>query len=385
MITKRRQREAAEAPLPFITPSIVGKSSLVVVVDDQTAGRKILEQLIRSIDSSLEVVSFGDGASAMEFMRSATPDLIVTDYMMPEMDGVSFIRRVRAVPFCSDVPIIVVTVVDDKRVRYQALDAGATDFLSRPIDQHECRARCRNLLTLRRQQQILSHRAKWLEGQVEIATQEIFAREEETLLRLAKAGEYRDEVTGNHVLRMAKYCGLMAAGLGLSEQECQAITLAAPMHDIGKIGIPDNILLKPGKLTDAEFNVMRGHTWLGYQILCDSRSKYIQLGATIALSHHEKFDGTGYPKGLSGDDIPQAARIVAVADVFDALTSVRPYKRAWTNKDALDHIRSLSGSHFDPACVKAFMGCLPEIEGVRNRLRDDFGDDAGQSVRANEC
>jgi two-component system response regulator RpfG len=370
--------------MPLVTPSLVGKNSLVVVVDDQTAGRKILEHLIRSIDPNLEVVAFDEGPTALDFIRAATPDLIVTDYMMPEMDGVSFIRRARAVPFCSDVPIIVVTVVEDKRIRYQALDAGATDFLNRPIDQHECRARCRNLLTLRRQQQILSNRAKWLEGQVEVATKEIFAREEETLLRLARAGEYRDEVTGNHVLRMSRYCGLMAAGLGLPEHECRAITLAAPMHDIGKIGIPDNILLKPGKLTEAEFDIMRGHTWLGYQILCDSRSKYIQLGATIALYHHEKFDGTGYPKGLSGDDIPLPARIVAVADVYDALTSVRPYKRAWTTKDAMDHIRSLSGAHFDPDCVRAFIACLAEIDAVRHALQDGVGDGPAPGARANE-
>lgn len=378
-----KNQKCAEAELQLLTPTIVGKRSLVVLVDDQTAGRKILEQLIRSIDPALEVACFVDGASAIDFMRSETPDLIITDYLMPEMNGVSFIRHVRAMPFCSDVPIIVVTVVEDKRVRYQALDAGATDFLNRPIDQHECRARCRNLLTLRRQHQIITNRAKWLETQVERATNEILAREEETLLRLAKAGEYRDECTGNHVLRIAEYCGLIGTSLGLPESDCKAISLAATMHDIGKIGIPDQILLKPGKLTESEFEVMREHTRLGYQILCNSPSKYLQLGATIALYHHEQFDGNGYPEGLCGETIPQPARIVAVADVFDALTTVRPYKTAWSSQDALSYIRARSGTHFDPACVEAFLRCVPEIEQVRHRLRDENSTFPIQQVRVN--
>ena len=366
--------------MPPTAPFTANRKSLVVIVDDQTAGRKILERLILGIDRDVEVVAFGHAAAALAFIRSTTPDLIVTDYVMPEMDGVSFIRGVRTLSRCADVPIIVVTVVEDRRIRYQALDAGATDFLNRPIDQHECRARCKNLLTLRRQRQIISSRAKWLEDQVAVATEQILAREQETLLRLARAGEYRDEHTGNHVMRIAKYCRLLAQSLGLSGADCEAIELASPMHDIGKIGIPDHILLKPGKLTPSEFAVMRGHSRLGYEILCDSQSSYIQLGATIALSHHEKFDGSGYPEGLRGEAIPLPARIVAVADVFDALTSARPYKAPWSSAEATAHIRSLAGSHFDPACVDAFLSLIPEIERVRDRLSDDA--DGHSSPRA---
>ncbi len=344
---------------------------MVVVVDDQNAGRTILERVIRSIDHEIDVVGFRDALSAVEFIRTTAPDLIITDYMMPRMDGVAFIRWVRTVPHCGDVPIIVVTIMDDRNIRYEALDAGATDFLNRPIDQYECRARCRNLLTLRRQQQIISNRAKWLEEQVAVATKKIFAREQETLLRLAKAGEYRDEHTGNHVERIAKYCCLMAQRLGFSGAECDALELAAPMHDIGKIGIPDHILLKPGRLTADELGIMRQHARLGYEILCDSPSSFLQLGATIALCHHEKYDGTGYPAGLRGDAIPQAARIVAVADVFDALTSVRPYKPAWAPDQAMGYIRERSGQHFDPACVDAFVGCHVDVEDVREQLVDD--------------
>ncbi len=328
------------------TPWIPGKKPLVVVVDDQATGRAILSRLVRSIDQDLHVVAFSDGGSAIEFVISATPDLIITDYLMPEMDGISFIRRVRAIPTCKDVPIIVVSVSEDKRVRYEALDAGATDFITRPIDPSECRVRCRNLLTLRHQQQVISSRAAWLEEQVSIATREIAARERETLLRLAKAGEYRDEQTGNHVVRIAEYCHQMAESLQLPAFQCDAIRLAAPMHDIGKIGIPDGILLKAGRLTEFEQVVMRKHTRIGYEILNNSPSHYLQLGATIALYHHEKVDGSGYPEGLRGDQIPIAARIVAVADVYDALTSHRPYKSAWSAADATAHIQNLSGSHF---------------------------------------
>lgn len=349
------------------------RSPLVVIVDDQSTGRRILEQLIRGLDGQLDVAAYGDAPTAIERICHQTPDLILTDYMMPDMDGVAFIRRVRAIPDCTDVPLIVVTIVEDRRVRYQALDAGATDFLNRPIDEHECRARCRNLLTLRNQQKIIRDRAAWLEEQVAEATQEVKARERETLLRLAKAGEYRDEGTGYHVLRIAQYSRVMAQALGLAPSRCEDIELAAPMHDIGKVGIPDRILLKPGRLTGQEFTIMQRHSQIGYEILKDSPSHFLQLGATIALNHHEKFDGSGYPAGLAGRAIPLEARIVAVADVFDALTTERPYKRAWPLPAAIAYVRGLSGSHFDPDCVAAFLDNIDAIEGIFYTLADREG------------
>ena len=348
---------------------------LVIVVDDQAAGRKILEQLIRSIDASLRVRTFEDPLQALEWIRRETPDLVLTDYLMPGMDGVTFTRAMRAIPDCADVPLVVVTVVEDRSIRYEALDAGATDFLNRPIDQHECRARCRNLLTLRGQQKIISNRAHWLEQQVQMATEAIQARERETLLRLAKAGEYRDEGTGNHVLRIARYSRLVAEALSFGTQQCEDIELAAPMHDIGKVGIPDQILLKPGRLTEDEYRVVQEHARIGYEILKDSPSHYLQLGATIALSHHERFDGSGYPRGIVGDEIPLAARIVAVVDVFDALTSARPYKRPWPVATAVRYISDKSGSHFDPNCVVAFLANLEAIRAVRKQLHDALRSD----------
>ncbi|MGH8501235.1 MAG: HD domain-containing phosphohydrolase [Gammaproteobacteria bacterium] len=334
----------------------------VIIVDDQFTGRKILEELIQSIDPALIVESFADPYEALRHAGRQTPDLILTDYKMPDLNGVEFTRRLRAMPSCVDVPLVVVTVVEDPEVRYEALDAGATDFLVRPIDQYECRARCRNLLTLRRQQKIITHRAHWLEEQVSLATRQIRNRERETLLRLAKAGEYRDQGSGDHVMRMAKLARLIAEQMGLSAVECDEIELAAPMHDIGKIGIPDQVLLKPGELTPAEWEVMKMHTTIGHEILKNSASRYIQQGAVIALSHHEHYDGGGYPHGLRGDAIPLVSRIVTVADVYDALISKRSYKQAWSREDAIRYVTEQAGHHFDPRCVAAFIAQLAEIE-----------------------
>jgi len=263
-----------------------------------------------------------------------------------------------------------ITALEDRAIRYQALEAGATDFLTKPVDHTECRARCRNLLTLRQQQLTIKDRASWLEDQVDKATQEIRTRELETLLRLAKAGEYRDEETGGHILRMANFSRLIAERLGLSKDDCHVIETAAPMHDIGKIGIPDGVLLKPGKLDADEFRTMQTHARIGYEILKDSPSKYLQMGAVIAYGHHEKFDGKGYPNGLVGEAIPLPARIVAVADVFDALTSKRPYKRAWSVQDAVEYLQTEQGRHFDPACVQAFLTQLDKVLHIRQQLQD---------------
>jgi len=344
------------------------KLRYVLILDDQSTGRKILEEIIHTIDKDLRVASFADPHKALEQVRLQSPDLILTDYRMPQMNGVEFIKRVRKTAGCRDVPIVMITVVGERSVLYDALNAGATDFLTRPFDQYECRSRCRNLLTLRQQQSIIQDRAKWLEDQVKIATHQVLLRERETLLRLAKAGEYRDEDTGNHVLRMARYSRAIAEYLGLSKSDCDEIEYASPMHDIGKIGIPDYILLKPGHLSTSEWELMKQHTVIGHEILAESESRFIQTGSVIALSHHEKYDGTGYPYGISGEEIPLPARIVAVADVYDALRSTRPYKPSWPREDAIRYINEQSGKHFDPACVEAFVKQLESIHEIESGL-----------------
>lgn len=351
--------------------SVLRRRRHVLIVDDESTGRSILEKVIQKIDDDLIVTGFDSAPQALDWLRVNAVDLIITDYRMPVVNGVEFIKKARDLPGNDCVPIMMITVVSEKSVRYEALEAGATAFLTRPIDQIECRTSCRNLLKIKEQQSIIQDRADWLARQVEVATQQVVARERETLLRLGRAGEFRDEDTGNHVVRMSKYARIIAEELGLSEMECEDIEYASPMHDIGKIGIPDEVLLKPGKFNSEEWSQMKLHTVIGHNILSNSQSRYIQMGAVIALNHHEKYDGTGYPSGLKSRNIPLVARIVAVADVFDALVSKRPYKKAWSTESALDYLKQQSGLHFDPECVSAFFHRLDDIKIIQTELIDD--------------
>ena len=351
--------------------SVMRRRRQVVIVDDETTGRSILERVIQRIDEDLQVIPFETARAALQWLQRHRADLVITDYRMPDLDGIEFIRRMRQFECCQSVPVMMITVVTERRVRHEALEAGATAFLTRPIDPIECGTSCRNLLKLQEQQSIIQDKADWLARQVDLATRQIIAREHETLLRLARAGEYRDEETGNHVFRMARYARQVAEELGLSAEECEDIEYSAPMHDIGKIGIPDEILLKPGSFDELQWERMKQHTVIGHNILSNSESRYMKMGAVIALNHHEKFDGSGYPSGLAGEEIPLVARIVAVADVFDALMSNRPYKKAWPLDKALQLLREESGSHFDPQCVDAFFARIDNILAIREELKDE--------------
>jgi len=342
----------------------------VYIIDDMATGRHMLTSLIKNVDSEIEVHAFDNAEIALPMAEMKVPDLVITDFRMPDMDGAEFIRKFRNINGCDEVPIIVVTASEDKNVRYESLEAGATDFLTRPLDPNESIQRCRNLLKLRYQQKVLHERADDLEREVANATREIREREKETLFRLARAGEYRDEETGNHVIRIAQYCRAIAEGMGLSGEECTSIEMASPMHDVGKIGISDTVLLKPGKLEDEEWELMKTHTTIGYDILKGSPSGYLKLGAEIALCHHEKWDGSGYPAGLSGKNIPLAARIVAVADVYDALRSDRPYKQAWPVEEVLAYIKKESGRHFCPECAQVFLDIHETILEIEDRFSD---------------
>jgi len=359
-------------PFELIDDSFFENSAtpLVVIIDDELTSRVILDKVIQSIQSNIIVKTFADPLDAMAWLKVNQPDMIMVDYVMSHMTGLEMVRKIRQISSLEGVPIVVVTVVEDRNIRYQVLDAGATDFITKPIDPYECRVRCRNILALRLQQKIILNRSQFLEQRVREATKQIQHREQETLFRLAKAGEYRDTDTGNHILRMAKYSRLIAEALDLTQEKAELIEAAAPMHDIGKIGIPDTILLKPGKLTAEEFEIMKSHPLVGFEILQNSPSKYLSLGAEIALSHHEKYDGSGYPYGLRGSAIPIEARIVAVADVYDALTSIRPYKKAWSNNEALAHLTANRGSHFDPSCVDAFIAQHSQARLIQDQLVD---------------
>src|SRR5262245_54555407 len=342
----------------------------VMVVDDQSTGRAILEQVVRGLDERIEVEGFMRPVDAVVWAARHVADLVLVDYMMPDMDGIEFVQKLRALPGYEHVPIVMVTVHDDRKVRYAALDAGITDFLTKPVDARECQARCRNLLTLRRQQLVLEDRRRLLEHMVEEATHEVRSREKETLLRLARAGEFRDEETGYHLIRMARYSRLIADAVGLEREEGESIELAAPLHDIGKIGIPDQILLKPAKLDEAEWQVMRRHPLIGHEILKGSASKYVRMGALIALGHHEKYDGSGYPNGLVADHIPLCARIGAAADVFEPSTSPRPSKQAWPAERAFQYLAAQRGRHFDPRLADAFVSLRKEIMEIQTEWQD---------------
>jgi two-component system response regulator RpfG len=349
----------------------------VMVVDDQSTGRAILEQVVRTLDDRVAVEGFARPVDAVVWATRHVADLVLVDFMMPDMDGIELVGRLRSLPGYEHVPIVMITGQDDKKVRYAALDAGITDFLTKPVDARECLARCRNLLTLRRQQLALEDKRRLLEGMVDEATREIREREKETLLRLARAGEFRDQETGYHLIRMARYSRLIANAIGVERVEAETIELAAPLHDIGKIGIPDGILLKPAQLDEAEWRTMQRHPVIGHEILKGSASKYVRMGALIALGHHERYDGKGYPSGLDGDHIPLCARIVAVTDVYDALTSVRPYKKAWKPADAFDYLRTQRGKHFDPRLADAFLGMSDSVLEVQRDLQDPVSEHGG--------
>jgi len=342
----------------------------LLIVDDNATNLILFRHLLQKLDGA-EVQSFSDSVAALDWCSANEPDLILLDYMMPVMDGLEFIRRLRRMPDRADVPVVMVTADTESDVRHQALELGAQDFLTKPVDKVELIARVRNLLALRKSLRQLANRAAWLAEEVKKATAEITAREKEAILRLSRAAEYRDPETGMHLLRMSNYTRLIAAQLGLPDAEQELLLDAAPMHDIGKVGTPDHILLKPGKLTPEEFGTMKQHATIGYEILRDSVSPLLQCAAELALAHHEKFDGSGYPRGVAGGAIPLHGRIVAVADVFDALTSERPYKKAWPLADAAEFLRKNAGSHFDPVCVDAFLAVWPQVLEIRSRYNED--------------
>ncbi|WP_138515956.1 HD domain-containing phosphohydrolase [Rhodoferax bucti] len=342
----------------------------VLIIDDTEINLILFGALIKKLDDC-ESQCFGNPLDGLAWAATHAPDLVIVDYMMPGIDGLEFIQRFRVLPGCADVPILMITANDQKQVRYRALDSGANDFLAKPVDKVEFLARAKNMLHLSNARRKLADHAAWLADEVRKATEVILQRERDTVFRLCKAAEYRDPETGAHILRMAHYSQLIARNLGLSVEDQELLLEAAPMHDIGKVGISDNILLKPGRLDEAEFEVMKQHAAFGYELLKNSTSRVLQAGAEIALGHHEKFDGSGYPNGLAGEAIPIFSRIVAVADVFDALTSERPYKKAWTLEEAVDFLNAGAGSHFDPQCVQAFLNAFDDVLAIRDRYQEE--------------
>ncbi len=339
-----------------------------VSVDDEKMNLLLIEQLAEK--NNLEVVSFDKPLKALEYLKREDADLLFVDYMMPEMDGVSLIQKVRF--FKREIPIVMITAVtSDSELKLKALQAGATDFLNKPFDMAEFSARIQNLSLLRRNQLFYKKWAEMLKEEVSRATRDIEKREYETLSILGEAAEFRDPETGHHVFRVSSYSKILAEALGFDEERQQIVFHSAPLHDIGKIGIPDSILLKPGPLDKEEFVIMRTHTSIGYNLTKKSSSLFLRTGAEIANSHHEKYDGSGYPAGLAGENIPIYGRIVAVADVFDALTSRRPYKEPWTFEDASALLKKERGKHFDPQLIDIFTDRIDEFREIHEKYQDD--------------
>jgi putative two-component system response regulator len=349
----------------------------ILICDDQEANVELLTRMLEGA-GYLDLTGTTDGETAVELSAESPPDLILLDLHMPEPDGFEVMRRLEPLPEGVWLPILVLTADPSSEAKQQALSAGARDFLTKPFDATEVLLRIENLLEARflqldlrdhnlRLEQTVQERTASLSAsmaRLERASQELRRSREETIKRLCRAVEYRDEETGGHIERMSSYCGLLA---GLLDLNAESMRITSPMHDAGKIAIPDRILLKTGRLTEAERGVMEEHAEIGYRLLSGSNSELLELAATIAWTHHEKYDGTGYPRGLSGEAIPEEGRIAAIADVFDALTSARVYRPAFEVDQAVAIMREERGKHFDPTVLDLFLNSLDEVLAIRER------------------
>jgi putative two-component system response regulator len=321
----------------------------ILVVDDEPTNLKVLKNVLQD-DYRLSFAK--NGADALVLAERESPNLILMDVMMPDMTGFEACAALKINPSTKDIPLIFVTALNSDLDETKGFELGAVDYIQKPISPAIVKARVKTHLSLVRAESLRKTHI-------------------ELIQRLGRAAEYKDNETGMHVLRMSHYSKVIAKAAGYSDEEADDLLQAAPMHDIGKIGIPDHILLKPGKLTDDEFEQMKQHTLIGAEILGDSTAPLIKLAYEVAMTHHERWDGSGYPKGLKGEDIPLSGRIIAVADVFDALTSKRPYKEAWSVEKTIEVMKADSGSHFDPHLIDLLVQELPALLEIKARLSDE--------------
>ncbi len=344
------------------------KEAKILIVDDQPANVTLIEKML-DIDGYINVISTTDPTQVEAIYMEQNSDLILLDLNMPMMDGYQVLAKIREVD-PDYPPIIVLTAQSDRESRIKALDLGARDFLAKPFDRVELMTRIRNMLEVRIMTMVMKDQNKILDSMVKERTKELNDTRLEVIRRLGRAAEYRDDMTGFHIIRMSRYSQLLALAAGMDEKEAEVLLNASPMHDIGKIGIPDNILLKPGKLDPEEWKIMQTHVDIGVEILSGSNSVLMDMAAEVAQNHHEKWDGSGYPRALSGENIPLTGRIVAVADVFDALTSERPYKKAWSIEEAVEFLKEQSGKHFESRLVELFLEILPDILLIREQYSE---------------
>lgn len=348
------------------------KSANVLIVDDQLLNVKLLEKILQQAGYE-NIFSTTDSRQAVPMFVQHHIDILLLDIRMPNMDGFEVMSLLNETVLDDYLPILVLTAELTSEVRAKALESGAKDFLTKPFDQLEVLQRINNILEVRLLHSQVRKQNETLEAEVKKRTIELENSRYEVIERLGQAAEFKDNETGKHVLRMSKYSRFLAQAKGLSNEEVELIFLAAPMHDIGKIGIPDAVLLKPGKLDPEEWEVMQSHVAIGAELLAGSDDiPLMKMAKNIALTHHEKWDGSGYPNGLSGEDIPIEGRICALCDVFDALTSERPYKKAWSIDKTMAFIQEQSGQHFDPSLVVLFESILDDVLSFRTAHLDTF-------------
>lgn len=345
------------------------KSSKILVVDDEPVNLRLVEKILLSAGYQ-EIVLVNDSRKAIDEFQQQNSDLILLDLNMPHMDGYAVMEQLHALDQAILPPVLILTAQHAREFRVRALNLGARDYVTKPCDQIELVARVRNLLEAHHYQLSIHARKDELERLVSDRTRELHDTQLQIVRRLGRAAEFRDNETGFHIIRMSKIAVLLGQAVGMDEHQCDVLLNAAPMHDIGKIGIPDSILLKPGRFEPEEWEIMKTHAEIGAEILDGDDSEVLKMAHSIALTHHEKWDGSGYPVGLKGEDIPLVGRITAVADVFDALTSVRPYKRAWPVNEAVSYIREYAGSQFDPDLVTKFLGLIPQLEAIIQEYAD---------------
>jgi putative two-component system response regulator len=351
-------------------------SHTILIVDDSEANRLILQDYI--ITCGHTPVLAENGLVALEKVTEHQPDLILLDIMMPKMDGYQVLERLKSDSRLCHIPVIMVSANDEIESVASCIEQGAVDYLVKPFNPLLLKARIKAALATKLlHDQEEAHRKtireynEKLEERVRVRTQDLEETRLEVIKRLGRAAKYRDNETGQHVQRMSHYSARLAKELGMSDKECELLQLTSPMHDIGKIGIPDGILLKPGPLTDDERKIMETHTTIGGEILGGGKSKLIKMAETIALTHQEKWDGTGYPEGLKGDEIPLVGQITAICDVFDAMTSKRPYKEAYPVEKVVEFISSQSGKHFDAHLVKLFQQIVPELKKIKESFSEE--------------
>lgn len=346
------------------------KRAKILIIDDQEANLLLLEKLLK-LSGYHSIFKTTDSRKALGMFKEIEPDLVVLDIRMPHLDGFDVLELFKQEELTSYLPVLVLTAQTDMETRLKALELGAKDFLEKPFDRLEAMTRIQNMLEVRLLHNEVRDQNRVLEERVKERTIDLINTQREILRRLGKASEYRDDDTGFHINRMSKYCQLIAQTADLSDRFSDMILDISAMHDIGKIGIPDSILLKPDKLTDQEFEVMKQHTVIGADILSGSDSPILRLAESIALTHHERWNGSGYPNGLAGESIPIEGRICAIADVFDALTSTRPYKSAWPVEQAIEEMKKGRGFHFDPNLFDIFISILPQIIEIKDKYSNE--------------